>query len=102
MQNNYVGVIRNTDKMGRISLVKEYSDYLKIDYLDKLYIHKIGSEVHVSKNIINQDSLSDVRKVDKLGRVVVPIDIRNSMGLNGGTKYEQLLTTDRIIIKKFN
>lgn len=42
-----------------------------------------------------------VRKVDQLGRIVTPIELRRSMGVNIGDPMEIFLDDDRIILRKF-
>ena len=41
-----------------------------------------------------------VRKVDELGRVVIPIDIYRGFGIMGGDEVEIFANEDGIIIKK--
>lgn len=42
-----------------------------------------------------------VRKLDQLGRVVLPIELRNNMELPGGTPMEIYTDSNTIIIKKY-
>lgn len=42
-----------------------------------------------------------VRKLDHLGRVVLPRELRRTMGLNEGTPIEIFTQGDMIIIKKY-
>ena len=41
-----------------------------------------------------------VREIDKLGRVVIPIEFRNALGLESESPVEITAATDRIIIRK--
>ncbi len=41
-----------------------------------------------------------VREVDKLGRVVIPVEFRNALGIDSESPVEISSTNDRIIIKK--
>jgi AbrB family transcriptional regulator, transcriptional pleiotropic regulator of transition state genes len=43
-----------------------------------------------------------VRKVDQLGRVVVPIEVRNTMGLKIGDPLEIFVEGDLIYLKKYD
>ena len=43
-----------------------------------------------------------IRKVDELGRVVIPIEIRNEFNIVEGTKMEIYVDKDKIIIRKAN
>lgn len=42
-----------------------------------------------------------VRKIDKLGRVVLPAQIRKELGWKEGTQLEILSTTEGILLKGF-
>ncbi|MFT8872294.1 MAG: AbrB/MazE/SpoVT family DNA-binding domain-containing protein [Sporolactobacillus sp.] len=42
-----------------------------------------------------------VRKVDELGRVVIPIELRRTMGIKEGDPLEIFTEDDRIIFKKY-
>lgn len=43
-----------------------------------------------------------VRKIDELGRIVIPKEIRNSLKLKEGSEMEILISNDEIIFKKFS
>lgn len=43
-----------------------------------------------------------IRKIDHLGRLVLPRDIRNSMGLVDGSSLEILATNEGILLKKYS
>ncbi len=45
-------------------------------------------------------SIGIVREIDRLGRVVIPIEFRNSLGLDNESPVEITAANDRIIIKK--
>ncbi|PIC76482.1 AbrB family transcriptional regulator [Sporosarcina sp. P19] len=46
-------------------------------------------------------SLGIVRKVDHLGRIVIPKELRNSMSLDQGDPIEIFVEDDRIILRKY-
>ncbi len=43
---------------------------------------------------------SAFRKIDELGRIVIPIDIRRKLGVNNGESLEITLKNDTVILKK--
>ena len=47
-------------------------------------------------------SLGIVRKLDQLGRLVIPKETRRVFNLNGGDPVEIFTDEDKIIIKKYN
>ena len=42
-----------------------------------------------------------VRKVDNLGRVVLPIELRNGLGINPGDSMEIFTEGDKIVLRKY-
>ena len=46
-------------------------------------------------------SLGIVRKIDELGRLVLPIETRRAMGLSAGEGVEIFVDGDRVILKKY-
>lgn len=42
-----------------------------------------------------------VRKIDELGRIVLPIEIRNTMGIKSRDALEIFVDEDKIILKKY-
>ena len=46
-------------------------------------------------------SLGIVRNLDQLGRLVIPIETRRVLNLNGGDPVEIFTDGDKIIIKKY-
>ena len=42
-----------------------------------------------------------VRKIDELGRIVLPIELRNSMGLSPKDTLEIFVDDEKIILKKY-
>ncbi|MGN1411592.1 MAG: AbrB/MazE/SpoVT family DNA-binding domain-containing protein [Oscillospiraceae bacterium] len=46
------------------------------------------------------ETKSAFRKIDELGRIVIPIDIRRKLGVNNGESLEIALQNDTVILKK--
>lgn len=46
-------------------------------------------------------SLGIVRKVDQLGRIVIPKELRNTLQLNTGSPMEIFVEDDKIILRKY-
>ena len=42
-----------------------------------------------------------VRKVDELGRIVIPIELRRTMGIEEKDALEIYVDTEKIILKKY-
>lgn len=43
-----------------------------------------------------------VRKIDPLGRIVIPIELRNSLNIENSSELEIFVDKDQIILKKYN
>ena len=46
-------------------------------------------------------SLGIVRKIDELGRLVLPIETRRTLGLTAGEGVEIFVDADRVILQKY-
>ena len=46
-------------------------------------------------------SIGIVRKIDELGRIVLPIELRNKMDINTNDSVEIFVDNDKIILKKY-
>lgn len=42
-----------------------------------------------------------VRDIDKLGRFVIPVELRNKLGIENGDAIEIFAEQDRIVLKKY-
>ncbi len=49
----------------------------------------------------NMKSTGIVRKVDELGRVVIPIELRRTLDINEKDSLEIYVDDDRIVLKKY-
>ncbi|QST01778.1 AbrB/MazE/SpoVT family DNA-binding domain-containing protein [Pontibacillus sp. ALD_SL1] len=50
---------------------------------------------------MHMKSTGIVRKVDELGRVVIPIELRRTLGINEKDALEIYVDDDRIVLKKY-
>jgi AbrB family transcriptional regulator, transcriptional pleiotropic regulator of transition state genes len=53
------------------------------------------------RRTINMKSTGIVRKVDELGRVVIPIELRRTLGIAEKDALEIYVDEERIILKKY-
>ena len=54
------------------------------------------------KERINMKSTGVVRRVDELGRIVLPIEIRKNLDIENRDAVEIFIENDKIILKKYN
>ena len=50
----------------------------------------------------NMKAIGIVRKIDSLGRIVVPMELRNLLDISEGDPIEIFIEDDRIILKKYS
>lgn len=43
-----------------------------------------------------------VRRIDPLGRIVIPIELRNSLNIDNNSELEIFVEEDQIVFKKYN
>lgn len=55
----------------------------------------------VTKEVIIIKSTGIVRKVDELGRVVIPIELRRTLGIEEKDALEIYVDAEKIILKKY-
>lgn len=66
------------------------------------FFAKINSNTSIhERSGINMKSLGIVRKVDELGRIVLPKEIRTSFELDSGDGVEIFVEKDKIILQKY-
>lgn len=56
---------------------------------------------YIMKGETTMKSLGIVRKIDELGRLVLPIETRRALGLSAGEGVEIFVDADRVILKKY-
>lgn len=56
----------------------------------------------IERRTINMKSTGIVRKVDELGRVVIPIELRRTLGIAEKDALEIYVDEERIILKNIN
>lgn len=98
------GIVRGMDELGRLTLPKELRTALCLEsgtyaeiYLTKeqnrVIIEKTNSEKHVSK--------CARRKIDKLGRLVIPSSIRNILNIGLNEAIEIFTDGDKMVLRKY-
>lgn len=96
-------IARKVDKLGRIVLPKELRDSMKIT-------HDTPLEIYIKDNITirkyeKKDGTSNaalLRNIDRLGRIVIPKEIRDDQDIKCGDRLKIYLDRNLIIIKKDN
>ena len=96
------GIIKKFDELGRVVLAKEIRKTKGWNCRDLLGVSVNGEYIVLEKieeNVSNYEGMT--RRIDELGRVVIPIEIRNTFDLNEGDPVELYSDKGLILLKKF-
>ena len=99
------GILRKVDELGRIVVQKELRTVLGIDIRDEIEIYTDNSMI-ILKKFFQQPSytvksVGVVRKVDELGRIVIPKELRRALGINKKDALEIYTNDNSIVLKKY-
>ena len=76
------GIVRRVDQLGRIVIPKELRKSLDIkEIYDALEIYVENSSIVLKKIQNDENSTGLCRKVDQLGRIVLPIELRRNLDI---------------------
>ncbi|WP_088066786.1 AbrB/MazE/SpoVT family DNA-binding domain-containing protein [Gottfriedia luciferensis] len=95
------GIIRKSDDLGRIVLPKELRNTMNLE-------SNAPFEIHIEEGMIiltKYDEASGiggfVRRLDDLGRIVLPKELRKRLNLNISESFEVFVDNQRIILKQY-
>lgn len=97
------GIVRKVDQLGRIVIPKELRRTLQIvEIEDSLEIYIDGNIVILKKYDPNSNTSGVVRRVDQLGRIVLPIELRRKLDIvEEKDSLEIYIDEDSILLKKY-
>ena len=97
------GIVRKVDQLGRIVIPKELRRALKIvEIEDLLEIYVDDGTIVLKKILCTEDSAGVARKVDQLGRIVLPIELRRKLDIvEERDALEIFIEDDTIVLKKY-
>lgn len=95
------GIIKLVDELGRIVIPIEIRKNLKIKEKDKMNIYLENDNIVIEKYIENEENNTLTRRVDELGRVVIPIEIRYRLEIKEKDKFEIYVDNNKIILKMY-
>ena len=98
----FTGIVRDVDRLGRVVLPKKRRQALDIKELtDPIEIHVSSDGIILKKHTPDTPVSGDVRCLDNFGRIVIPIEIRNLLGIVSQVdSLEIYCEDDSIILKK--
>jgi transcriptional pleiotropic regulator of transition state genes len=63
---------------------------------------KIFLHVQPDEEVLSMKSTGVVRKIDELGRIVIPIELRRTMGIDDKDSLEILIEGEKIVLQKYS
>lgn len=103
------GMIRKVDELGRVVIPIEIRNLFELVEKTPVEVFLSGNKIifekfERNKELSNRDksqSLGIIRRVDELGRVVIPKDMRDLLGIEEKTPMEFFIEKNSIIIEKY-
>ena len=97
-------IARKVDRLGRIVIPKELRDNMRITHDDPLEIYVKDDNIVITKYnpIDDADGVAFLRNVDKLGRIVIPKELRDSMNIKYNDRLKIFIDFQNIVIKQCN
>ena len=98
------GIVRNIDELGRLTLPKELRATLCLENgtYAEIYLTNEQNRVIIEKaNSEKADSKCSVRKIDKLGRLVIPASIRRVLSIELCEPIEIFVDEDKMVLKRY-
>jgi len=101
-----LGIVRKIDSIGRIVIPKELLDCMFNENekrLVQIQVSREGSSVVLTKfnSSEDQDSIVLVRKIDDLGRLVIPKEIRDNIFYGDEVRLSFFIKDDSIILEQY-
>ncbi|MEE6449842.1 AbrB/MazE/SpoVT family DNA-binding domain-containing protein [Gottfriedia acidiceleris] len=95
------GIIRKLDDLGRIVLPKELRNTMNLENNAPFEIYFEDGKIILTKYDENSGLSGIVRRLDDLGRIVLPKELRKMLNLNKYEPFEVFIEEQRIILKQF-
>lgn len=93
------GVYRAVDEFGRFVIPKELRQIIGIeDNKDSADLYLVGDKLYCIKHGIAQNDAYISRKIDRLGRIVIPKGILKTLNFDINTDRFQILTEGKKVI----
>ena len=97
------GMIRKVDELGRVVIPSEIRKIF--DFVEKspveLSVHGTDLILEIPKINENAEGIGLIKLFDELGRITIPIEIRNKLGFEVKSEIEILIEGRSIILRKY-
>lgn len=95
-----IGMTRKIDELGRVVLPKELRRTFDIQERDPVEIYVMEDKIMIKKFIEGNPVSGIVRKIDELGRVVLPMETRKMFDIMPDDAFEVNVEQENITLKK--
>lgn len=93
-------VIKKVDELGRIQIPLEIREKVNFLEKDKIDVYIKNNMIILEKNHDENEIKGIIRRVDELGRIVLPIEVREKLNIEENNELEICLEGNTIILKK--
>lgn len=92
---------KQINDLGMITIPLTIRKNLDIKYKDKLEITISDNEIILNKTIDKENNdKKNIRIIDELGRIIISLEIREQLNINGGDKFDFFVRDNYIVMKK--
>ena len=91
-------IVRSMDDLGRVVVLKEWRRDLGIEPGSPVDISRNGNVLIIALGVSPKESTGIVRKIDNLGRVVIPKEWREKLKIGPGTPIEMARKGNKITL----
>lgn len=97
------GIIRKVDELGRVVVPSEIRKIFGLVEKSPVELSVHGTELilEIPNTNDNPECIGLIKLFDELGRITIPIDIRNKLGFEFKSEVEILVESKTIILRKY-
>jgi len=100
-KEEFCGLVRHVDKQSRLCVPKEFRASLALAEEDALRYTLFTDGVLIqSAQQINPEFYDTRHRIDRLGRVCIPADMRRALGINKFDEVEVFLLRSSLFVRK--
>lgn len=95
-------VIEKINEIGMIKIPYNIRKKFNMNFRDKVVI-EVEKDKIILEKFKNEDNLGEneiIRVIDELGRVIIPVQIRNLLNIEAENEFEIYSNENRIILSK--
>jgi len=97
------GMIRKIDELGRVVIPIELRNLFKYNEKDPIEVYMRNKEIVLKKPVLdgNEKNVGIIRKFDELGRITLPKELRDRLGMEIKSPVEIYINGKDIILRRY-